>query len=100
MGKFQKGIQKVPNSGRKAGTPNKKTQDLFEKCEKHGVDPFESLLLIARDGEKEETRMQACKELCKYLYPQRKAVEHTTDEQQGFMMVIKDYTKKNEDTSR
>ena len=70
---FEKGHKKI--GGRSKGQINKKTQDLFDKCEKLGVDPFEGLLLIARDGEKEETRLAAYKEICQYLFPKRKAIE-------------------------
>lgn len=39
-----------------------------------------------------EMRLTAAKEAVRYLYPQRKAIEMSTDEQKGFAIVIKDYT--------
>ena len=88
--------------GRKKNTPNKRTQTLIERAEKLGIDPFEILLHFAEGdwealGYKSETklisagmgqtlyvdtiavedRIQAAKEVCQYLYPKRKAIEHT-----------------------
>lgn len=105
-------------AGRKAGTPNKKTQELHELAEKLGVSPFEILLLVAKGDWKTlgiplieikkdgfiieqknpiidiETRVQAAKEACKYLHPQRKAVELSTDENTGFRIVVEEYKPK------
>jgi len=80
-------------AGRRAGTPNKKTQDLMEKCEEAGVDPFMGLLLLARDGLEESTRLGAYKDLCKYLYPQRRAVEVSSGDE-GFKIILEDYSTK------
>lgn len=105
-------------AGRKAGTPNKKTQALHDLAESLGVSPFEILLLVAKgdwkalgiplieikkDGQLVETknpvidietRVQAAKEACKYLHPQRKAVELSTDENTGFRIVVEEYKPK------
>jgi hypothetical protein len=72
---YTKGHPKA--GGRQKGTPNKRTQDLMEKCVQFGVDPFEVLLDIARNSDKEENRAMAAKELCQYIYPKRKAIEIT-----------------------
>lgn len=77
--------------GRKPGVPNKSTLDLFAKCEAEGVDPFTGLLRLARDGAEESTRLGAYKELCKYLYPQRKAVEVSNPDGEGFRIIVEDY---------
>lgn len=88
--------------GRVKGTPNKKTQDLLEKAEELGVDPFEILLMVAKgdweglgfesaklvyftaagiEAEKDRItlsdRLSAASEACTYLHPKRKAVEHS-----------------------
>lgn len=68
---FQKGKEKT--GGRKKGTPNKKTADIMERLK--GVDIVGELLEIARTTEKEDTKVTVYKELMKYVYPQRKAVE-------------------------
>ena len=72
-GTFKKGRKKTEGSGRKKGTPNKRTADIMERLK--GVDIVGELLEIARTTEKEETKVTVYKELMKYVYPQRKAVE-------------------------
>lgn len=63
--------------GRKKGTPNKRTADIIERLK--GVDIVGELLLIAATTGKEETKVTVYKELMKYVYPQRKAVEIAND---------------------
>lgn len=102
---------RTPGSGRKPGSVNKKTEALQEIADRNGVNPFEILCLIAKGdlrnlgyqfGESQvpldyqidiATRMGAAKEAARYLYPQRKAVELSTDES-GFKIVLCDYTSK------
>jgi hypothetical protein len=77
VGSFEKGHKKL--GGRKAGTPNKATQSLMDKCEAKGLDVFEALIDVAQDGAKNfEWRFAALKELAQYLYPKRKAIEVST----------------------
>ncbi len=78
--------------GRKAGTPNKKTLDLFAQCDAMNINPFDELLKIAADDMiKTDLRLQALKEVASYLYPKRKSVEISNEEDKGFVVVIKDY---------
>lgn len=79
--------------GRKKGTPNKFTQDLHELAQEMGVNPFEVLLNFAKGDYKAlrlpettafgsptippELRQKAAKDACEYLFPKRKAIEHT-----------------------
>lgn len=63
--------------GRTKGTPNKKTVSLQEKCDIVGLDPFEQMLIIASTADEQNLRFHALKELCQYLYPKRKAIEHS-----------------------
>lgn len=63
--------------GRPKGVPNKMTLDLIAICEAKGINPFEALLEMAMTSEDEGIRMQALKEVCQYVLPKRKAVEHT-----------------------
>lgn len=63
-----------PGSGRVRGVPNKATRDLFELCEREGVDVFQGLLRFCSDPDK-NIAFNAHKEAAKYLYPTRKAVE-------------------------
>lgn len=85
---FVKGQARFPTSGKKKGTKNKKTQSLIDKAEVLGVDPFEVLLLFAKNDWRSlgyheplidpDTRVHAAKEACKYLYSQRKAIDVTS----------------------
>ena len=64
--------------GRKAGTPNKRTQDVMEKLADLGCDPLESMARLGMNAEKSgdlalAARMYA--ELGNYCAPRRKAVE-------------------------
>jgi hypothetical protein len=101
---FQPGQPRPENAGRKAGTPNKPTQELKELAEKLGVNPFEILLHFAKgdyealglpesvvasytkDGDplpkpsiSPELRQKSAKDACEYLFPKLKQVEHTGD---------------------
>ena len=80
--------------GRQKGTPNKKSQDLIQRCEDFGFDPFEALLSMARDSEDELLRFNAVKELCQYLFPKRKALEVSGPGESGIKVTICDYTSK------
>jgi len=84
----------VRHGGRAKGTKNKKTEavarDLYAICEEIGLDPFEGLMLIARDGEKEETRLNAMKEACKYLYSQKRSVDISTADE-SLKVVLENY---------
>lgn len=118
---FKKGETRPPNSGRKKGSINKKTQDARALAERLGVDPLEILFHFAsrnwkalgynseyhtkvlKDGgtiEVEritpEMRLNAAKEAVRYVYPQTKAVEIKNDEDSGvgFKIVLEDYTQK------
>lgn len=88
--------------GRKAGTPNRATEDLIAKANRLGCDPFDILLHFAKgdwealgydssvyvreskDGTESvtlsyvitpEVRAKAAIEACKYLFPQKKAIQ-------------------------
>lgn len=91
--------------GRVKGTPNKATQDLLAKAEELGVDVFHTMLLYAKgdfkalgypefevkgyskDGDEllertiaPELRAKMASDCAKYLYPVRRAVEHSGPE--------------------
>ena len=70
---FQKGRQKT--GGRVKGTKNKLNMGVVEALEQRGIDCVEEMLKIAEQTEKEDIRLTVYKELLKYVYPQRKAVE-------------------------
>lgn len=61
-------------AGRPKGSLNQKTQDLFDLCSKERINPFQALLKLCKH-EDDNIKLQSLKEVCKYLYPVRKAVE-------------------------
>lgn len=74
---WAKGKPRPEGAGRKKGTPNKSTQTLLDKCIAKGIDPFEALLELAGTCDRDEIRLGALKEICSYLYPKRKSLEHS-----------------------
>lgn len=77
MGKFQPGQKKLPNAGRKAGTPNKRTQAILELVREYG-DP---LLVLAAELKNPEydKRIYAADKLMPYCYPKLTAVQVSND---------------------
>ncbi len=59
--------------GRQKGTPNKKTLELKEIL--GDFDPAEKMAELFETTKKEDIKFGILKELMKYIYPQRKAVE-------------------------
>lgn len=113
------------SGGRAKGVPNKSSQDLMNKANELGVDPFHILLLYAKrdwkglgydsetttkvlkDGGTLEVeritsdmQIECAREVCHYLYPKRKAIELSNEggESDGFKIVIQDYSKKDAGT--
>jgi hypothetical protein len=64
------------DADRKKGTPNKDTANLFALCDAKGINVFERLLDIAADSE-HEFNFAALRTASEYLYPKRKAIEHS-----------------------
>lgn len=64
--------------GRKAGTPNKASAALQERLASLGCDPIEALARIAMNRKTPlAIRVKVLCELAQYVYPKRKAVEHS-----------------------
>lgn len=88
MGEIRDKKKKV--GGRKKGTPNKKTLLLQEVLEEEGLDPIRGLVdaLADLDGVVAETNSEIIKladakakiylSILDYIYPKRKAIEHST----------------------
>jgi len=73
----------MKTGGRKRGTPNKKTVAVQEQMEQLGFDPIESMIEICNQAMSDKNYAlagQMAKELAQYVYPKRKAVEHTSGE--------------------
>lgn len=86
--------ERHPGSGRKPGTPNKDTKDLLALCESKGLNPFEALIELALNAETDDKKFDRLKEICQYIYPKRKAIEHSTDGENGFKIIVEDYRSK------
>tara|TARA_R110002020_G_scaffold58568_5_gene160545 strand:- start:210 stop:617 length:408 start_codon:yes stop_codon:yes gene_type:complete len=83
--------------GRKSGTRNKNTkvsaqQKVREIEEELGcsIDPLAGLAKIAHESDDVQIQLSALKELAKYLYPQRKAVDMSVEEQSGDATTMSD----------
>ena len=73
---FQKGHSK--QGGRKKGTGNKLAVEVRLKLEEYRHDPIVGMILIAEDEKNTpELRGRMEAELAQYVYPKRKAIEHT-----------------------
>ena len=65
-------------AGRPKGSRGRRTKSVEERIAKHGVDPIEALVGIgveAREAGDLALAASVFKELARYLYPQRKAVD-------------------------
>lgn len=97
---------KKKTGGRTKGTPNKKTEDFFERCAQQGHDPILFNILVAKNdwqalgyesgtvtvftksGDSYEQdrisiadRISANNKLLDFMYPKRKAVEHSVSDE-------------------
>lgn len=89
---FQPGHKQ--SKGRPKGVPNKPTQDLFEICAKHGVDVFEAMVMIVVNDPDPDKKFDKLEKIAKYLYPTRKAIDLSANEDTGFVLRIEDYRSK------
>lgn len=98
---WPKGKARAPGSGRKKGTPNKVVLGIQQKLDAFdngaGFDPIAEILnlytLIHADNPLVAVKILT--ELMQYLYPKRKALEHTIDahitiERMPIMEILKD----------
>lgn len=64
--------------GRQKGTPNKLSLTVATRLEELGCDPIEGMARIAMDSKSpDDLRGRMCAELANYVYPKRKAIEHS-----------------------
>ncbi len=103
---FKVGTKKPEGSGRKKGTPNRKTDEFFDLCKKHNHNPIEFNIMIAKNMWKEigyetptvtvftksgdsyeedrikiEHRITANNKLLDFMYPKVKALEITNKDE-------------------
>lgn len=72
-GPFKKGHEKF--AGRKIGTPNKKTMELFEILSARDFNPAEKILDLFESTEDDHLKATLLGILMRYVYPQRKTVD-------------------------
>jgi hypothetical protein len=62
--------------GRRAGTPNRRTQEVRDQLEALGCDPIEGMARLALDqANPPELRARMYSELAQYVAPKRKSVD-------------------------
>lgn len=66
--------------GRQKGTPNKKTLEFVQAL--GSFDPVKCLKELFQETDDDNIKLKICTECLKYIYPQRKAVEFKTEENQ------------------
>lgn len=91
---FKPGTPKPANSGRKKGTPNKKTLEFQIILQNNNFEPGEEFIYLYREQmkifeqRKKDERFdgalealsdaaQTLNNICQYVYPKKKAIEHT-----------------------
>jgi hypothetical protein len=89
---FKKGDKKPENSGRKKGTPHKKSLLVREILENHGINLFEQILVRLPKLEPRH-QMQALTAMLPYVYPKLNSHELSTSDVQGFKIIVEDYAK-------
>ena len=71
------------------GTPNRKTEEIRELLDSLGCNPIEGMAKLAGNAENSpELRGRMYAELAQYLYPKRKAVEHSGAENAPLTLVV------------
>lgn len=76
--------------GRTVGTPNKDTAELVAllKSKYPKWDPVIAMAEIANTCNDVNTQLQAAKEVAQYIYPKRKAIEHSGPDGQQLATLI------------
>ena len=83
---------RTPGSGRKPGSKNKDKTELLDICEKYGVSPFEGAVKLAHDETDPDKKFDKFMKLCPYLYAQKRSTEISNKDDEGFIVVVKDYS--------
>ena len=86
----QKLKAKVVGSGRKVGTPNRRSQEVRELLESMDCDPITGMARIAMDETIDmQIRARMHTESAQYSAPKRKAIEHSGDGAAVPVVIIK-----------
>ena len=82
------GKNREKTGGRQKGTPNKKTKELIEIL--GAFNPVEKLKDIFANTKDDCLKAKICLDLLKYIYPQRKAIDFQSSENNGFTVIVQD----------
>lgn len=91
---FKPGDKKLPNAGRKKGTPNKKMPELMILLEENNFNPGEELVYCYREARRIfefrkrkgnlagalialDQASSTAEKISQYVYPRKKAIEHS-----------------------
>ena len=78
-----------PGSGRKKGSPNKKSAELIAKVEASGLTPLEYMLSVLRDANASvHERMDAAKNAAPYVHRRLASVEHSGEVTTNYVAVL------------
>jgi hypothetical protein len=81
----------LKTGGRQPGTPNKRTREAADLLAALDCDPLEGMARIALDTSNPlELRARMFAELAPYLYPKRKALEHSAGEGRVVIVLSKE----------
>lgn len=78
----------VKSGGRKKGSVNKETKTLQEICAKHGVNPFEAMVILAASELDPDKRFDKLDRLLPYLEAKRANVNVGIDPEKNRIEVI------------
>ena len=81
----------IKTGGRVTGTPNKRTIEAMQKLNKLGCDPIEGMARIAMDESNSiELRAKMLSDLAPYVYPKRKTVDISSNNEGLTVIVSRD----------
>lgn len=84
---------KREGAGRKAGVPNKRTQEKTEAIEASGLTPLDYMLTMLRDETAEpKDRMWAAEKAAPYVHAKLASVEHKGDDGGPLQVIVKQFT--------
>ncbi len=90
---FKKGDKKPANSGRKKGTPHKKSLLVREVLENHGINLAEQIIVrLPKLSTLEQVR--ALTALLPYVYPKLISANMDINATHGFKIIVEDYKSK------
>jgi len=86
----RKGDPKTPGSGRRKGSLSWQTRYVLDVLNKFQCDPIEGMIRIAQNPLAPlELRGRMFSELAQYIFPKRKAVEHSGGQEHNLVITVR-----------